>query len=111
MAAPDGFSTVKSRLIAALKDGRVQHEPREAIAGKNLLAVGAVTTEEVIAVLQRCKGGDHVASDHHLSKLRDCGVKVHCFTTWHGGSRWYIKAYFLAAAQADPEAMFLSVHH
>lgn len=111
MGAPRGFSAAKADLIAALTDGRVQHEEREAVAEKNLLAVGEVTVAEVVAALQRCKGGDHSSSDHHLSKLRDRGIKVHCFTPMSTGRRWYIKAYFLDGGPTLPEAIMISVHY
>lgn len=111
MKPPEGFLAARTRVIAALKDGRVQHDARDALAEKNLLAVGAVTPAEVISVLERCRGGDHTASPHHASALADRGVKVHVFETAQSGECWYIKAYFLSAAPPDDNAIFISVHH
>lgn len=77
-------------MIAALREGRYRHEGRTALAEKNLLAVGHVTTEEVISLLQRCRGDQHRARRHHF----DREVVVHEFCPVVGGSRWYVKAYF-----------------
>lgn len=92
-----GWSTVKPKVIQALKNGTFQHEARNEIDTKNLLQMGAVTADDVIQVLKRAKGNEHRISPHH----RDPGIDVHIVK--HQG--WYIKFYFV-----DPDTIFISVH-
>ena len=40
-----GFSEAKRAVVAALREGNFEHEAREALAEKNLLAVGDVDAE------------------------------------------------------------------
>jgi len=96
-----GFRETRQRLIAALEDGRFQHEIRGAVEEKNLLAIGDVSAREVIAMLRRCRGNQHRSSPH----ARDRNVTVHEFMPLVSRERWYIKAYFL-----EDEAWFISVH-
>lgn len=99
-----GLKSARRALIAALKAGDFQHESRDALKEKNLLAVGDVTEDEVISLLQKTRGDQYGSSNHDW----DAETIVHVFKPEVDGERWYIKAYFL-----DPEdrsAMFISVH-
>lgn len=97
MATPTGFKQVKRAVIEALKDGRYQHEARNDINVKNLLATGEVTANEVIDLLRRSNGMQYEVSPHHSSSA----FNVHIITV----STWYVKFYFL-----DPDTWFISVH-
>lgn len=92
-----GWSTVKPKVIQALKEGTFQHEVRNAIDTKNLLQMGAVTVEEVIQVLRKARGHNHSVSPHH----RDPNIEVNIVKC----QSWYIKFYFV-----DPDTIFISVH-
>lgn len=92
-----GWSTVKPKVIRALKDGTFQHEARTAIDTKNLLQMGAVTADQVIQVLKSASGNDHSISPHH----RDPSIEVNIVRN----RGWYIKFYFV-----DPDTIFISVH-
>lgn len=88
-------------MIAALREGRYRHEGRTALVEKNLLAVGDVTVEEVILLLQRCRGDQHTTGRHHF----DREAVVHEFRPVLSGRRWYVKAYFRGEI-----AWIISVH-
>lgn len=99
------FRTARKRLIEALREGRFEHEARDAQSEKNLLAVGDVSADQLITLLHRCRGDQHVERPHHW----DQETTVHAFKPVVGGDQWYIKAYF------DPDdrsagAVFISVH-
>ena len=96
-----GFREAKSAFIDALRDGRVESEPREAQAEKNLLAVGAVSLPEVADLIARCRGQQYSMSPHHL----DPDITVHVFKPRRGCEGWYIKGYIL-----ESNAVFISVH-
>ena len=96
-----GFKDVRCLLIDALESGRYQHEYRDDMESRNLLAVGDVTPEFVIQLLQRCQGRDYKATPYHY----DPRILCHQFTPTLDGQRWYIKAYFLWS-----DAVFISVH-
>lgn len=96
-----GFHDVRGLLVDALESGRYQHERRNDMESKNLLAVGDVTPEFVVRLLRRCGGKQYRASPHHF----DQSVVCHAFTPELDGERWYVKAYFLSA-----DAVFISVH-
>lgn len=53
-----GFKGGKCQVIAALFAGAYQHEARDDIDIKNLLATIAVAADEVIAVLKQSRGQD-----------------------------------------------------
>jgi hypothetical protein len=57
-----GFRDVRCLLIDALESGRYQHEFRADMESKNLLAVGEVSPEFVVRLLQRCPGKRYRAS-------------------------------------------------
>jgi hypothetical protein len=97
MSKSSGFRAVRAQVIEALQKGHFLHESRNNIDVKNLLAVGAVSVEDVIGLITRAKGTDHQSSPHHL----DGSITVHVIKS----SGWYIKFYFL-----DPDTWFISVH-
>ncbi len=95
--APKGFNAVRRAVLAALEAGHYQHEARDSIDVKNLLATGAVSVNEVKDVIRRSNGLNYSCSPHHRVSSVDCHlIKA-------GG--WYIKFYFL-----DPDTIFISVH-
>jgi len=99
-----GFSSAKRALLAALEAGNFQHEAREVLSEKNLLAVGDVSVDEVIGIVRRARGTDYSASPHHW----DPGTEVHVFQPTVEGARWYVKAYFLEKPEGT--AVFISIH-
>jgi hypothetical protein len=96
-----GFRDVRCLLVDALESGRYQHEFRADMESKNLLAVGEVTPEFVVRLLQRCPGKKYRSSPYHFDRRILC----HEFTPELDGVGWYVKAYFLSA-----DAVFISVH-
>ncbi len=92
-----GWKQVKADVLQALASGSFLHESRDAIDDKNLLAVGAVTPDEVSKIVRKCNGTHHSSSPHH----REPAIEVHVLR--HSG--WYIKFYFV-----DPDTIFISVH-
>lgn len=84
-------------MIRALSEGRFLHEARDQIETKNLLLMGQVTTEELLAVVRRCAGQHHSRSPHHAEP----SVDVHILRR----DGWYVKFYFV-----DPDTIFISVH-
>ncbi|NOQ50745.1 MAG: hypothetical protein GQ578_00790 [Desulfuromonadaceae bacterium] len=96
-----GFKQAKTEVIDCLTHGRIKHEQRGNIDIKNLLAIGAVTPEQVADLIAKARGGDYRCSPHHFDRK----VLVHTVKVQHMGSNWYIKWYFL-----EPDAIFISVH-
>lgn len=99
-----GFNDAVRETIAALLDGRFEHEPRPLASGKNLLASGEVSPEDVVALLRRCKGTQYAASPHHY----DRETQVNIFKPVVSGQGWYIKSYLVEADGVT--AVFISVH-
>ena len=97
-----GFRDARAALIAALEAGTYGHEARDVQEEKNLLAIGDVSEDFVIALLRKARGSDYDVSPHH----GDATVDVHVFRPLDAGVRWYVKAYF----HPDAEAVFISVH-
>ena len=98
-----GFKDIKRQVIECLKNGNIQHEPRDnTIDIKNLLAIGAVTPDDVVNILKRSRGDEHESSPHHYDKQ----ILVHIVKTTYEVQEWYIKWYFV-----DPDCVFISVHH
>jgi hypothetical protein len=96
-----GFKEARATFIEALREGRVESEPREAQSEKNLLAIGEVSLDEVAHLIAQCRGHEYSTSPHHL----DREITVHVFKPRRGDERWYIKGYIL-----EPNAVFISVH-
>ncbi len=99
-----GLRSARKALIAALEAGDFQHEKRDALSEKNLLAVGDVTETEVVGLLRKTRGDQYSSSPHDW----DAATTVHVFKPVLDGEQWYIKAYFLDPS--DESAMFVSVH-
>lgn len=92
-----GFKQARRMARDALASGSYAIPARKDADAKNLLATGAVTEAQVIAVLDKCMGQHHQRKPHHAI----AGVDVHVFSR----DGWYIKVYFV-----DPQTFFLSVH-
>ena len=99
-----GLESARQALVRALKDGDYQHEARDVLSEKNLLAVGIVSEGEVVVLLQRTRGDQYSTSPHDADQT----VDVHVFRPEVKGQRWYIKAYFLDGPEGT--ATFISVH-
>jgi hypothetical protein len=99
-----GLLGARRALIDCLRGGRYEHEVREVLAEKNLLAIGEMDVEFVVRLLQRTRGPDYRAVPH----VWDADTTVHVFRPFVGGRRWYVKAYFIH--DPDPHAVFISVH-
>jgi len=99
-----GFSNAKRALLVALRAGNFQHEVREVRSEKNLLAVGDVSLEEVISIVNRTRGTDYSAAPHHW----DHEITVHLVRPVVERTRWYVRAYFLD--EPSGSAVFISVH-
>lgn len=98
------FSDAVLGTIAALLDGRFEHEPRPLASGKNLLASGQISPQEVVALLRRCRAHQHEVRPHH--HVAEQAIDI--FKPVVDGERWYIKSYLI---EADGEiAVFISVH-
>ena len=99
-----GFSSAKRAILAALETGDFQHEAREVLSDKNLLAVGDISVDGLVAILRRARGTDYSVTPHHW----DPEIEVHVFRPTLDGTRWYVKAYFLE--QPEGTAVFISIH-
>ena len=93
-------------MVAALHKGDFEHEAREALAEKNLLAVGDVDASEVAKLVLKTRSDDYGESPHHW----DQSVVVHTFRPTVREQRWYIKVYFVETDGDDRKAIFISVH-
>ena len=98
------FKTTRSLMIKALRDGRFQHEERTQAEGKNLLATGEISVEEVIVLLLRCRGNQHETRYHHFDKNQ----LIDIFKPIDEQGVWYIKSYLVDLD--DIQAVFISVH-
>ncbi|HEX8393927.1 MAG TPA: hypothetical protein VF665_16410 [Longimicrobium sp.] len=96
-----GLKDVRVLLVDALESGRYQHQARQVMSQKNLLATDDVSAAEVVALLHRCRGDQYTTSPLHFDPATTC----HIFQPCVRGERWYIKAYFLSL-----DAVFISVH-
>lgn len=99
-----GFSTARAAIAAALRTGDFEHETRDALAEKNLLAIGDVDQAFVLHLLHRTRGHQYSTRPHDWSRE----VVVHVFRPVVGDTKWYVKAYLLD----DPpgRVVFISVH-
>ncbi len=100
-----GLRAARTRVVAALREGRIQFEEGTVRSGKNLLQTGDVSPEFVIRLLGRCKGDEYEESPHHF----DPGTPCHVFKPISEGVRWYVKCYFLSE-EPEEGAVFISVH-
>ena len=85
MSKKIGFKEAKRRAIEALRDKTYDIEARREIKTKNLLYSNAVSEEEIIDVISRCRGQDHEMGPHDMVKT----VDVHILRK----DGWYIKFY------------------
>ncbi|CAB3693466.1 hypothetical protein LMG3458_02257 [Achromobacter deleyi] len=97
MAQPQGFKAVKRAILAALHSGDYQHEARDHINVKNLLATGEVSAEDVAGIIRGSDGASYACSRLHADLAIDCHVIR--------SRGWYVKFYF-----ANPSTIFISVH-
>ncbi len=96
-----GFNEIKYQVIHCLKNGNILYAERKDINVKNLLAIGEITTQDLIGILKKSKGNEHQSSPHHY----DPNINVHIIKTSYSGVTWYIKWYF-----DEPNSIFISVH-
>lgn len=96
-----GFSTAKRLALQCLESGSFQHEQRDNIDSKNLLATGDIDEDSIAKVIRNSRGTDHESSPHHQHRE----TEVHIIK--HDG--WYIKFYF-AEINSDDLTVFISVH-
>lgn len=97
-----GFRDAKKQVIECLKNGRIQHVlERSNIDVKNRLATGEISVAQLTSIIGRARGSNYESSPHHFDAL----IEVHVITTWHDGTHWYIKWYYL-----EPDVVFISVH-
>ena len=96
-----GLRDARKQFIEALREGRFSAEPREAQEETNLLAVGEVTAEFVIFLINRTKGHEY-STDHHDF---DKEIEVHVFRPQTEQEQWYVKGYLISE-----DAVFISVH-
>jgi hypothetical protein len=99
-----GFNEARRLTIEALRDGRFQHEPRPYALDKNLLATGDVSVDDVIYLLQRCRGTQFETRPHQ----DDPSQELNIFKPSWGRTRWYIKSYLVEIDEIT--AVFISVH-
>ena len=86
------FEAYRDLMIQKLQSGDYDHEPREVVEEKNLLAVGVVSAAEVIQLVRRCTRQQYSQSPHHRAPR----IAVHVFQPFDDlGTPWYIKVYFL----------------
>lgn len=91
-----GFKEVKHKVISDLLAGDFQHEGRNDINEKNLLATGRATPQEIAGLLKASRGPECTSSPHH----QDGKITVYVVAT----RGWYVKFYFY------PDTLFISVH-
>lgn len=96
-----GFSEARRRVLQCLESRNFQHEQRNNIDEKNLLATGDIDEDSIAKCIRRSTGKDHTSSAHHY----DSQTEVHIIKK----EGWYIKFYF-AEIQTDDFTVFISVH-
>jgi len=94
-----GLREVKACAVQRIREGRIFHVPREYV--KNEFAQGAVTAEQVIAMIESCRGDRYETRPHDS----DRSVIVHIFRPRGRYDGYYVKCFFL-----DPDIWFISVH-
>ena len=100
-----GFKETVGKVIRALRAGDFQFEKRAVVRGKNLLDTGEISVDEVIGLLNRCKGPQYQTTPHHWDQNTIC----HIFKPQdHEGNQWYIKVYF--PDDDSSTAVFISIH-
>lgn len=99
-----GFKRIRATIVKKLKEGRIQHELDRSgsIDEKNHLAVGKISVEEVVDLLNSTKGFQYKALAHHILPE----IEIHIFKPVKNKVAWYIKCYLI-----EPDVIFISVHH
>ncbi len=93
-----GFNEVKQKAVQCILSNNVQHEIRE--CSKNLYATGELSDEEVIKIIQSCRGDCYEKQLHHL-----LAIDVHIMKPKGKYDGLYVKFYFI-----EPDIWFISVH-
>ena len=96
------FKEVKKQVLDCLENGLVEHEERDDINVKNLLAVGQVSMDEVKEIIRMSRGNEHSHSPHHVVS----SLEVNIIKTKHSGKYGYVKWYYV-----EPNSIFISVHN
>jgi hypothetical protein len=85
------LDSYRDALIRCIREGRLNHVSREDLEEKNHLAVGKISHDVVIQLLDSTKKSQYEREMHHQLPR----TEVHKFQPIDGdGVRWYIKAYF-----------------
>jgi hypothetical protein len=98
----NGYSSVKKCVLKCLKEDKFQHEQRDNIDVKNLLATGEISKDDVISLIKSSNGTCHSKSPHHVKS----SFIVHVIKN----KGWYIKFYFLEVDDDENLSVFISVH-
>jgi hypothetical protein len=93
-----GFKEVKERAIQCIKSNHVRHVERD--LGKNMFAAGDLSPEEMIQIIDFCRGDCYETNKHHLFN-----TEVHILKPRGKYDGWYIKFFFV-----EPDILFISVH-
>lgn len=96
------FKEVKKKVLNCLEKGLIEHEERNDIDVKNLLATGQVTVGQVSSMIGRSRGNEYSSSPHYVVS----DIDVHIVKTRSEGKDWYVKWYFV-----EPNTVFISVHN
>ena len=94
-----GFKEAQRDALTAIKDGRIQHEPRATLGEKNLLAIGDVDATFTSQLIQSTASRNASSNAHHFMD-----VEVWTFKPSFQGVQWYVKFYFI------DDIWFISVH-
>ena len=95
-----GLSEAKRAVVAALREGNFEHEAREALAEKKLLAVGDVDASDVAELVLKTRSEDYRESPHHWDQFRG-GAYV--YANGSGGTMVH-KGVFRGEREGRPES-------
>jgi len=104
-----GERGIRSRVIKALRQGKVQHEAIDGgVNEDDLLQSGQVSAEEVIDFLKLTRGMEHEEMIH--PKMPHVRMNIFRSNIEAGGLNfdWYVKCYCLS--EIVKEVWFVSVH-
>ena len=98
-----GFKDVKRQALVCLNNGFVQHAmDRGGIDVKNLLAMGEISVEEVIDLVQVTRGTQYESGG---AVHGNSDFEMHIMKPVKERQQWYLKFYFI-----EPDIIFMSVH-
>lgn len=101
------FKKIRSAVVESLRSGNYGHWPRDDFLLKNWLLAGRITEEDLVRLLQRCRGTQHRPGNQEGPD----GTQVHEFFPEVDGVRWYIKVYLdEESGEATVETVFMSIH-